>query len=164
MTENQYVFNHSLTEQSVCLQKLLPQPVSWGSLSSSSSNSEAHSSVDTSFLGKGNGRQAEPRCALLLRTRWQDSCCQSPAVEQGDVKLPTETMSSSDFEAQSQKEAQMKVSVSTSPAWEAELGGGVNAFLPSARALKCCKKGEDTFAICQLLHFNKDNHFKTPLS
>lgn len=102
--------------------------------------------------------------ASCLRTRQQDSCCQGPAVEQGDVKLPTETMSSSDFEAQPQEEAQMKVSVSASPAWEAELDGGVNAFLPSARALKCCKKEEDTFAICGLLHFHKENHFKTPLS
>jgi hypothetical protein len=85
-------------------------------------------------------------------------------VEQGDIKLPTETTSSSNFEAQSQEEAQMKVSVSASPAWEAELGGGVNTFLPSARALKCCKKGEDMFAICWLLHFNKENHFKIPLS
>lgn len=104
--------------------------------------------MDTSFLGKGNGRQVEPRCALLSRTRWQDSCCQSPGVEQGDVKLPTERVSPSDLEAQPQEEAQMNVRVSTSPAWEAELGGGVNVFLPSARALKCCKKGEDTFAMC----------------
>lgn len=38
------------------------------------------------------------------------------------------------------KVSQLKVSVSAaSPAWEAELEGGVNAFLPSARALKCCE-------------------------
>lgn len=35
--------------------------------------------------------------------------------------------------------SQLKVNVSASPAWEAELDGGVNAFLPSARALKCCE-------------------------
>lgn len=98
------------------------------------------------LLRKGNGRQVKPRCALLSRTRRQDSCCQSPGVEQGEVKLPTERMSPSDRKPQ--EEAQMNVSVSTSPAWEAELGGGVNVFLPSARALKCCKKGEDTFAMC----------------
>lgn len=69
-------------------------------------------------------------------------------MEQPNVKLPTKITSSPDFEAQPQ-EAQMKVSVSASPAWEAELDGGVNAFLPSARALKCCKKGERTpFGIC----------------
>lgn len=81
-------------------------------------------------------------CALLLQTRQQDSCCPSPAVEQADVRLPTETMSSSDFTAQPQVD-QIKVSVSASPACEAALDGGVNVFLPSARALKCCKKGED---------------------
>lgn len=74
-------------------------------------------------------------CAALA-DRWLVSCWPGPAVEQAAVKLPTKTKSSSDFEAQPQ-EAQMKVSVSASPAWEAELDGGVNAFLPSARALKC---------------------------
>lgn len=44
--------------------------------------------------------------------------------------------------------SQLKVNVSASPAWEAELEGGVNVFLPSARALKCCEeRGEGTQSI-----------------
>lgn len=39
-----------------------------------------------------------------------------------------------------------------SPAWEVELDEGVNAFLPSARALKCCKeRGEGTLSIRDML-------------
>lgn len=38
---------------------------------------------------------------------------------------------------------QLKVIVSASPAWEVGLDGGVNAFLPSARALKCCEEREE---------------------
>lgn len=39
--------------------------------------------------------------------------------------------------------SQPKVNVSASPAWEVELDEGVNAFLPSARALKCCEEREE---------------------
>lgn len=108
--------------------------MSYGSQKSSSSNSNAHSSVGTFFLQAGG---TQGKRVLLSKTRQQDSSCLSPGVEQANVKLPTETSSSSDFEAQPWEVAQMKVSESASPAWEAELGGGVNAFFPSARALKC---------------------------
>lgn len=44
--------------------------------------------------------------------------------------------------------SQLKVNVSASPAWELELDGGVNAVLPSARALKCCEeRGEGIWRI-----------------
>lgn len=43
------------------------------------------------------------------------------------------------LETEPQGVPQLKVNVSASPAWEVELDGGVNAFLPSASALKCCE-------------------------
>lgn len=113
--------------------------------------------------GQATGGRGNPGVACSRGRGSRTHVARAHLVQQGDVKLPTETTSSSDFEAQRQ-EAQMNVSVSASPAWEAQLGGGLNAFLPSARALKCCKKGEDMSATCWLLHLNKNDHFKTPLS
>lgn len=48
--------------------------------------------------------------------------------------------SSSALRQSAQEVPQLKVIVSASPAWEVGLDGGVNAFLPSARALKCCEE------------------------
>lgn len=48
--------------------------------------------------------------------------------------------------------SQLKANVSASPAWEVALDGGVNAFLPSARALKCCEeRAEETWSIWDML-------------
>lgn len=79
--------------------------MSCGSQKSSSSNSNAHSSMDMSFLGEDNGREAGGRNPVAnvcpaRADRQQHLCCLGPAVEQADVKLPAKTMSSSDFEAQ----------------------------------------------------------------